>query len=93
MNHPMKGVTCDLLKRICTDVDQAITSCERLRKQSTHREPARRGYWYEEVRWQKSVRRIARPRRTASRKASRTKRRWPRSTPHDVLAHAAAAPR
>jgi len=60
---------------------------------ATHREPARRGYWYEEVRWQKSVRSIARPDHVGSRKATQVKRRWPRSTPHDVLAHAAAAPR
>jgi hypothetical protein len=93
MKRPTQGASCDPPKRFCADVDQAITSRERARKRSTHREPARRGYGYEEVRWQKSVRRIARPRRPASRKASRTKRRWPRSTPHDVLAHAAAAPR
>jgi hypothetical protein len=39
------------------------------------------------------VRRIARPHRTASRKASRARWRWPRSAPHDVLTHAVAAPR
>jgi hypothetical protein len=32
MNRPVKGVTCDPPKRICTDVDQAITSCEQPRK-------------------------------------------------------------
>jgi len=30
------------------------------RERSTQREPTMRGYWYEEVRWQKSVQRIAR---------------------------------
>jgi len=46
-------------------------ACENRESGTTHRDPARRGYWYEEVRWQKSVRRIARRFRSASRKASR----------------------
>jgi len=53
------------------DVDQAITPSVQLRKQVTRREPTRRGYGYQGVRWQKSVRRIARPPRSPSRKARR----------------------
>jgi hypothetical protein len=43
-----------------TAVQQAISSIVLARKRLTHREPTMRGYWYEEVRWQKSVQRIAR---------------------------------
>jgi len=43
-----------------TDVESGdLLGCE-ARKRSTQREPARRGCWYEDVKWQKSVRRIAR---------------------------------
>jgi len=43
-----------------TDVRQAISPIAQARKRMTHREPARRGCSYEDVRRQKSVRRIAR---------------------------------
>jgi len=43
-----------------TVVQQAISSTALARKRSTQGEPTMRGYWYEDVRWQKSVRRIAR---------------------------------
>jgi len=43
-----------------TVVQQAISSTALARKRLTQREPTMRGYWYEEVRWQKSVQRIAR---------------------------------
>jgi len=50
------------------DVDQAITRVVQLRKQVTRPEPTKRGYGYQGVRWQKSVRRIARrPGRRAAR--------------------------
>lgn len=51
------------------DVHQAITRVVQLRKQVTRPEPTRRGYGYQGVRWQKSVRRIARrPGRRAARR-------------------------
>jgi len=43
-----------------TDVRQAISPAAQARKRMTHREPARRGCSYDDVRRQKSVRRIAR---------------------------------
>jgi hypothetical protein len=43
-----------------TVVQQAISSTTQARKCLTEGEPAMRGYWYEDVRWQKSVQRIAR---------------------------------
>jgi len=55
-----RGETCDPPKRIALNVTQAISSIARARKRLTHREPTRRGCSYEDVRWQKSVRRIAR---------------------------------
>jgi len=51
------------------DVKSGVVPEPRPRERSTHPEPARRGYGYEVVRWQKSVRRIARPHRSKSRKA------------------------
>jgi len=43
-----------------TVVQQAISSTALARERQTHREPTMRGYWYEDVRWQKSVQRITR---------------------------------
>jgi len=50
--------TCDPPKRIALNVKQAISSIAQARKRMTRREPTRRGCSYENVRWQKSVRRI-----------------------------------
>jgi len=43
-----------------TVVKQAVSSPSLARERLTQGEPTMRGYWYEEVRWQKSVQRIAR---------------------------------
>jgi hypothetical protein len=63
------------------------------RKRVTHREPTRRGCWYEE----REVAEVGPTHRASrdarSRKANRAPRRWPRRFPHDVLTHAAATPR
>lgn len=54
-----KGTPCDPPKRIGAAVKQPISPDEQRASAGRAGEPARHGYSYEEVRWQKSVRRIA----------------------------------
>jgi len=62
------------------------------RERRTRREPTMRGYWYEEVRWQKSVQRIARcDVRQAARRVGGVTLAEERS--RDVLTHVLAASR
>jgi len=76
----------------CSAVQQAISPVAQARKRRTRRKLTRHGYRYEVVRWQKSVRRIAR-RNGGELQGEPTLRSWPRNTPHDVLTHPAAVSR
>jgi len=58
--EPRSGKSVQPAEANRTAVQHAISSTALARKRLTHRKPTMRGYWYEEVRWQKSVQRIAR---------------------------------
>jgi hypothetical protein len=55
-----KASLCSPPKRIALSCNRRSPLIALARERSTQGEPTMRGYWYEEVRWQKSVQRIAR---------------------------------
>lgn len=87
------GKTCGPPKFAASAMKQATILVASAQAFDARGIPTRRGFSYEEVRRQKSVRRIARREHSMRRKANRWSRRWPNDAPHGVLTHLAAVAR